>query len=149
MNTIQMNNIQVIYGDLKTQPQAPEANIFDIVNVEYVRLNGVSIAEFPRTLNDAVDRKNHTHVIVALTQDGKSGYVWDINDSENREHNCRRMRNALNLHAFRECDFYYVNTPSSRWPSNVAGDFCAFDSELYAPLQRRLREKHQEAERRG
>ena len=131
-----MNTACIVHDLHKEVPYLMEE--FDqFVDVSYVREKGELIASFPAALDKGeVDRHERSYVIVALSEDGKKGYLWDVVEAENRENDYRRMRNGMNLSTFADCEFYFVTAPAVPIP-NVYG--CpATDRLLYAPFFNRL-----------
>ena len=128
----------VLMGDLNAEQPYLMNNIGKTIDVPYLREKGELIHSFPAELDSGeVDRYAYSYVLVALTEDGKQGYLWDVVEAENREQNYRRMRNGMNLSIFSECDFYFLKTPAVSMP-NVYGA-PAIDRQLYAPFFNRER----------
>ena len=122
----------LLVGDLNNETPWLQDDFDKTVDVQYVRDKGELIASFPAALEDEVDREARSYVIVALAPDGNRGYLWDVNEAENRDFNYRRMRNGMNLSAFADCDFYFVSAPAEPVPG-VFG-MPAVDRTLYAPF---------------
>ena len=125
-------NTACIVHDLHQETPYLMEKFDEFVDVSYVREKGELIASFPAALDKGeVDRYERSYVIVALSEDGKKGYLWDVVEAENRENNYRRMRNGMNQSTFADCEFYFVTAPAVPIP-NVFGA-PATDRLLYAP----------------
>lgn len=124
-------SITLLVGDLNSETPWPQDGFHKAINIQYVRDKGERIASFPSALEDEVDLEARSYVMVALAPDGKRGYLWDVNDAENRDFNYRRMRNGMNLSAFADCDFYFVSAPAEPIPNTFG--MPAIDRQLYAP----------------
>jgi hypothetical protein len=136
---LQRGGVAGIAQNLHDQIAAPTPLVRDSVDLDYVREVGEPIFAFPSVLDEPRDRSARNYVIVAIDSTGTTGYFWDYNEAENREHNCRRMRNGMNLSAFEDCDFYFVNSPSDPLPPTaIGGGWPACDGRLYAPLRANL-----------
>ena len=123
-----------IVGDLNNETPYLQDDFDTTVDTAHVRARGEMITSVPAQLDKGeVDREARTHVIVAMTEDGKKGYVWDVNEEENRENNYRRMRNGMNLSVFADCEFYYVSLPAVPNPPGIIG-MPPIDMVLYAPF---------------
>ena len=126
-----VNGVHVV-GDLNEETPYLQGDFDKTIDIQYVRDKAELISSFPSALDGPVDREARSYVIVALAPDGKKGYLWDVNEAENRENNYRRMRNGMNLSAFADCDFYFVSAPAEPVPG-VFG-VPAIDRTLYAPF---------------
>lgn len=134
-----------LVGNLHEQTPALYHRSDLVIDLDYVRAVGHPIHSFPLALEGQINRQTHTHVIVVIHSDGNHGYFFDVNDSENRDNNYRRIRNAFNSSTFEDCDFYFVNTPTDPCPTWLRGDVPANDSKLYAPMKSVLARHKREA----
>ena len=134
-----------LVGNLHDQTPALHHRSDLVIDLDYVLSVGQPIHAFPAVLEGKINRQTHTYVIVVIDSGGNHGYFWDVNDSENRDNNYRRIRNGMNSSTFEDCDFYFVNTPTDPCPSWLSGDIPANDAKLYAPLKSVLARQKREA----